>query len=445
MTQRTVLQTKSGPVDATSLDEVIYPVAGFRKGELLNYYVQISEHLLPHLRKRPIKLKLFWEGTMHPPRDERDAPPDFLPQWIDTAEISRAHEDADMEFALVNDLRSLLWLANHKNYEFHPFLAKASNLKNPTAVVFDLDPGHPADLLDAAQVAMHLKKILDALKLKSFVKSTGSKGLHVYVPLNTPTTYDKTASFARQIAEQLECAFPELVVSKMAKLVRAGKVFVDWSQNEYFKSTVAVYSIRAVSAYPFVAAPLTWKEVAAALKKKKPGSLHLMPDEVLKRVKKDGDLFAPLLTLKQKLPATIKDDAKQSSAASSPEERSVPFDPIEPMECKQLKQPKLPDPALYLFDVKHDGYRCIAMKQKDKVVLFSREGTVFNTAYPNIVAAVQMLRPDSFVIDGEIVAHDGKGRRARWEGQRVIHRSAKHRDLPRPAPLPHLRPALAQR
>ena len=125
MGERATLEVDGGPVEVTSLNDVIYPVTGFRKGEVLDYYVKISEHLLPHLRERPIKLKLFWEGTMRPPRDERDAPPDFLPKWMETAEIARAHEDADMEFALVNDVRSLLWLVNHKNYEFHPFLAKA--------------------------------------------------------------------------------------------------------------------------------------------------------------------------------------------------------------------------------------------------------------------------------------------------------------------------------
>jgi bifunctional non-homologous end joining protein LigD len=182
----------------------------------------------------------------------------------------------------------------------HTFLAKADAVDRPTMMVFDLDPGAPANIIHCAQVGFWLKEKLDAIKLKSFPKTSGSKGLQIYVPLNTPVTYDQTKTLSHQLAEELEREHPDLILSKMAKNLRGGKVFVDWSQNDRHKTTVCAYSLRAKER-PTVSTPVDWDEVKSALKKKDAKRLTFVSDEVLKRVEKDGDLFEPLLKLKQKI------------------------------------------------------------------------------------------------------------------------------------------------
>jgi bifunctional non-homologous end joining protein LigD len=209
--------------------------------------------------------------------------------------------ETEIQFCLANDLPSIVWAANLGDLELHTFLARARDVKCPTMMVFDLDPGPPADILSCAQVGFWLREKLDALKLKCFPKSSGSKGLQIYVPLNTPVTYDQTKALSHQLAEELEREHPDLVVSTMAKKMRSGKVFVDWSQNDRHKTTVCVYSLRAKEK-PTVSTPLDWDEVKSAAKKKDASRLSFLSDEVLKRVEKDGDLFEPILTLKQKLP-----------------------------------------------------------------------------------------------------------------------------------------------
>jgi len=202
----------------------------------------------------------------------------------------------------MNDLPALVWAANLADLELHTFLHKAPAITRPTALAFDLDPGAPADVISCCKVALQLKALLEALKLKSFAKTSGSKGLQVYVPINTTVTYEKTRTFARALAELLERDASNGVVSKMQKSLRKGKVFVDWSQNHDHKTTVNVYSLRAKER-PTVSTPVSWDEVEAALKKKKAALLTFEAGAVLERVKKHGDLFAPVLILKQKLPA----------------------------------------------------------------------------------------------------------------------------------------------
>jgi bifunctional non-homologous end joining protein LigD len=201
---------------------------------------------------------------------------------------------------LVNDLPSLVWVANLADLELHTQLARFPKIQEPTMLVFDLDPGAPANIVQCCQVGAWLRKIFDDLEMETFPKTSGSKGLQVYVPLNTRTTYENTKPFAKKIAEQLEREHPELVVSKMAKILRKGKVFVDWSQNDDHKTTVCVYSLRAKDT-PTVSTPVTWNEVESTLKKRDPEKLFFEWDDVLKRVDKHGDLFAPVLKLKQKL------------------------------------------------------------------------------------------------------------------------------------------------
>jgi len=199
-------------------------------------------------------------------------------------------------------LPALVWAANLADLELHTFLHRAPKIGQPTALVFDLDPGAPADILDCCLAALQLEALLEGLKLKSFVKTSGSKGLQVYVPLNSPINYDKAKAFAHAVAIQLEAASSKSIVSKMQKALRNGKVLVDWSQNDDHKTTVCVYSLRAKER-PSVSTPVTWEEVEAALKKKDAKRLIFEPEQVLKRIEKNGDLFAPVLKLKQKLPS----------------------------------------------------------------------------------------------------------------------------------------------
>jgi bifunctional non-homologous end joining protein LigD len=217
-----------------------------------------------------------------------------------TAKVGKT-DGGHVDYCVLDNLPSLVWAANIADLELHTFLHRAPALQRPTAVAFDLDPGPPADIRSCCRVALELKELLDSTGLESFPKTSGSKGLQVYVPLNTPVNYDRTKAFARKVGEILEERMPDDVISRsMSKSLRKGKVFVDWSQNDDKKTTVTVYSLRAKER-PTVSTPLLWSEVEAAVAGKK--ALSFTSDEVLRRVKKHGDLFEPVLTLKQKLPA----------------------------------------------------------------------------------------------------------------------------------------------
>jgi bifunctional non-homologous end joining protein LigD len=193
-----------------------------------------------------------------------------------------------------------VWAANLADLELHTFLHRAPKIDRPTAIAFDLDPGEPANIIECCQVGLWVKEIFDGLGMQSFPKTSGSKGLQVFVPLNTPTSYDITKPFAHALAQHLEQLHPDLIVSRMQKVLRKGKVLIDWSQNDEHKTTVNVYSLRA-KAHPTVSTPVTWEEVAAALKKRDPKLLAFESDQAIARVEKLGDLFAPVLKLKQKL------------------------------------------------------------------------------------------------------------------------------------------------
>lgn len=287
-------------VPVSNLDKVFYPSTGFTKGQLIDYYIRISPVLLPHLKDRPLTLKRYPDGVTGAFFYEKRCPP-YRPDWLETAPVWSDRYEEEIQFCLANDLPSIVWAANLGDLELHTFLARAGTIESPTMMVFDLDPGLPADILACAQVAFWLRVKLDALKLKSFPKTSGSKGLQIYVPLNTPVTYDETKALSHQLAEELECEHPELVLSKMARDLRGGKVFVDWSQNDRHKTTVCVYSLRAKET-PTVSTPLDWDELKSAAKKNDASRLSFLSDEVLKRVEKEGDLFEPILKLKQKLP-----------------------------------------------------------------------------------------------------------------------------------------------
>ncbi len=283
----------------TNLEKVLYPKAGFTKAQVIDYYVKIAAALLPHLQGRPLTLKRYPNGVEAPFFYEKECPA-HRPAWLRVAPVRSEHEDKTVHYCLLDDLRGLVWAANLADLEMHVSLAVHPRIDVPTMIVFDLDPGPPANIRQCAQVGLWLKDELDALALQSFPKTSGSKGLQIYVPLNTPVTYDVTKNFAHTLAQRLENAHPEAVVSKMAKNLRGGKVLVDWSQNDRHKTTVCVYSLRAKD-QPTVSTPVTWAEVGSALKKKDAARLSFTSDDVLRRVQQQGDLFAPVLTLKQRL------------------------------------------------------------------------------------------------------------------------------------------------
>jgi bifunctional non-homologous end joining protein LigD len=285
----------------SNLDKIMYPQTGFTKGQVIDYYTGIAPYILPHLKDRPITLKRFPDGIGGQHFYEKDAP-SFTPRWIKTFPIPRTSEHSTINYILINDLPTLIWSANMANLEVHPFLAKAPHIERPTMLVFDLDPGEEADVLNSCEVAFLVKDLLRRLNLESFVKVSGSKGIHLHVPLNTKVTYEASQPFAKSVAQLLEHEHPDLIVSEMSKAKRKGKVLVDWSQNSEHKSTVAVYSLRAKAERPYVAMAVSWDELTKALKSENRAGLFFEPDAALKRLKKTGDLFAASLKLKQTLP-----------------------------------------------------------------------------------------------------------------------------------------------
>lgn len=290
-------------VNFSNLDKRLFPT-GFTKGAMVQYYIDVAPYLLPHLCDRPITLIRFPNGTRGESFYEKNAP-GFAPDWIQTCRVPRREHAGEINYILVNDAETLAWCANLAAIEFHPFLHRAANLDRPTHVAFDLDPGEGADLLTCADVAFQLKQLFDTLGLASFPKVSGSKGLQVYVPLNTPTSYAVTQAFAKAVAELLAREHPKQIVSEMPKGLRTGRVFIDWSQNSAAKTTVAVYSLRAKRDQPYVSAPVGWPELERARRKGRSEGLMFAPDAVLARLKKTGDLFAPVLKLKQRLPAAF--------------------------------------------------------------------------------------------------------------------------------------------
>jgi bifunctional non-homologous end joining protein LigD len=294
----------------TNLDKVLYPKAGFTKGEVVDYYAKIAPAIVPHLRGRALTLRRFPEGV-----DDTDAAffekrcPKHRPDWVKTAAVEAGPHAGVIDFCVCEDRPTLVWMAQLASIELHPSLSLAEEPDRPTVLAFDLDPGPPADVLDCCRVALRLRELFEHFGVQSFAKTSGSKGLQVYAPLNDgAVAYEAegadgqgTKPLARAIAQLLEKQTPELVVSKMKKAERKGKVFVDWSQNHRRKTTIAVYSLRARE-QPTVSTPVTWEEVERAVEKEDAGSLVFEAGDVLKRVEQHGDLFAPVLELKQKLP-----------------------------------------------------------------------------------------------------------------------------------------------
>src|SRR6266436_6439119 len=289
----------------SNLEKVLYPATGFTKQQIIDYYVRIAPAMIPHVAGRALTRKRYPNGVDSEFFYEKNAP-QHRPDWVKTAPIWSGSNRRTVHYILANDLATLVWLANLAAIELHPSLALAKDITCPTMMVFDLDPGPPATIVQCCQVGLWLREIFEHFGLQSFPKTSGSKGLQIYVPLNVPTTYESTKPFAHALARLLEDQHRDLVVSDMKKELRKGKVLVDWSQNDQHKTTIAVYSLRARE-YPTVSTPVKWEEVEQLLKKKEPGLLVFEAGQVLKRVEKMGDLFEPTVKLKQKLPKLASD------------------------------------------------------------------------------------------------------------------------------------------
>lgn len=296
----TVLEVGKQKIEVTNIGKVLYPEAGFTKGDVIDYYIQIAPVLLPHIQKRALTLKRYPNGVSGPFFYEKNCPA-HRPPWVKTTEVWNEGKAQMMDYCLANDLPTLVWAANLADLEIHTSLARSNQPARPTALVFDLDPGPPADIAACCDVALVLRKMLAADGLECFPKTSGSKGLQILAPLNTKAGFEQTKIYAHELAQKLERELPETVVSNRERKLRRGKVLVDWSQNSEHKTTVAVYSLRGKS-QPTVSTPLRWDEVEACAKKRDAAKLVFLPDQVSKRVARHGDLFEPLLSLRQKLP-----------------------------------------------------------------------------------------------------------------------------------------------
>ncbi len=286
------------PLKISNWDKVLFPQTGFTKGDLISYYARIAGAVLPHLRDRPLTLKRYPNGVQSQYFYEKNSP-SHRPEWVQTARV------ASIDYTIVQDRTTLIWLANLADIELHTSLALAAQPQRPTMLVFDLDPGPPAGIVECCEVALVLRGLFGQLGLESVAKTSGSKGMQVYVPLNGGTsetvTYEQTKPFARRIAELLEQRLGDLVISRMTKRLREGRVLVDWSQNDEHKTTVTVYSVRARER-PTVSCPVSWEEIQSCRQSEDPDLLSFDTDHVLSRVAQQGDLFATLLSTRQDLP-----------------------------------------------------------------------------------------------------------------------------------------------
>ena len=319
MPASTVVEIDGRQLSISNLDKVLYPEAGFTKADVIDFYVRASPALLTHLADRCVTFRRFPNGVDDKSFFEKRCP-SHRPEWVPTAigagdggqpwgsgqsrsgrSRSKTSEtrDSGIPYCVINEPAAVVWAANLAALELHTPMARAQDIETPTMVVFDLDPGPPAAITECADVALDIRDTLSGLGLEIFAKTSGSKGLQLYLPLNTPATHEGAAGFAQAVAQMLEKHHPDRVVSNMNKGLRKGKVFIDWSQNARFKTTVCAYSLRA-RPRPTVSTPVSWDEVADAADG---APLTFEAPEVLERLERDGDLFAPAATLEQTLPA----------------------------------------------------------------------------------------------------------------------------------------------
>jgi len=297
---RKVVEIAGRGLSLSNLEKDLYPSYGFTKAHILEYYRRIATFILPHLKDRAVTLKRYPEGVDEDFFFEKRCP-SHRPEWAKTAEIRR-DDGEQMTVCLVNDLESLIWVENLASIELHVPLARAGSPETPDSMVFDLDPGDRANILNCARVALILRDLLSELRLTSNVKTSGKKGLHVYVPLNRKeTTFEDTKKFSKAVAGIMQKNYPDLVTAKMAKEYRKAKVFINWAQNDSSKTMICVYSLRAREK-PIVSFPLEWKELENLAGSGDPEKLQVMYSEAVSRAEKKGDLFREVLVKKQRLP-----------------------------------------------------------------------------------------------------------------------------------------------
>lgn len=285
-------------VPVTNLDKLFYPKNGFTKGDVLRYYAAVAPVMLPHLRQRPVSVKRYPDGVTGTAFYEKRCP-NKRPSWVESVAVSSTHHGS-ITFCEVANAPTLLWLANRAAIEFHPYLFRANHEDMPTMLVFDLDPGAPATLADCLDIAVLLRDILADQGLQAFVKTSGGKGLHLGIPLHG-AHFPEVKAYAHALAKLLAQEEPRRITSVMAKQQRKGRVFIDWSQNDHGKTTVCAYSLRARE-LPTVSTPLHWDEIISARQRGRAKQLHFEADDVLRRIAEHGDLFAPTLSLRQRLP-----------------------------------------------------------------------------------------------------------------------------------------------
>lgn len=287
------LEIAGRSVSVSNPDKVFWPRAGFTKGQLIDYYQAVAEVMVQHLTGRPITLRRWPDGVEGQTFFQKKAPKH--PEWMQTVRLG------EVDYLRIDEPAALVWAANLAAIEIHPGLARAPHLDRPSAVVFDLDPGPPADILTCCQVALILRRYLERLGLQAWPKTSGSKGLQLYVPVNGAITYDSTHPFGLALAHLAESEHPDLVVSVIDRSQRRKKVLIDWAQNAPSRTTVAVYSMRALD-HPSVSTPVTWDELEHALERGDGDALRFGPEQVLQRLERRGDLMAPLLEVHQELP-----------------------------------------------------------------------------------------------------------------------------------------------
>ncbi len=291
----------------TNLHKTMYPTAGLSKGEVIDYYAQVAGAMLPYVSGRPLTLKRFPDGVGGAYFFEKQCPR-HRPDWVITVPIWVDAYATHYDYCVISERATLVWLANLASLEVHPALAPAEDLAHPTALAFDLDPGYPAGLREACQVALWVRGLLDVLGLASFVKSSGSKGLHVHVPLAGSATYARTKAFAREVADAIAARFPAVALANLARSRRSGRVLIDWAQNDRHKTMVAPYSLRANDP-PGVSVPLRWDEVERAGETGRVDALVLTPEELIDRLDREGDVWAGAPALRQELPAAARAQA----------------------------------------------------------------------------------------------------------------------------------------
>ena len=290
-----VVEIDGRELSVTNLDKVLYP-DGFTKAEVIDYYVRVAPAMLPHVQGRGVTLRRYPNGVDGTSFFEKRSP-DHRPEWIGTA-LGPGDRKGGIQYLVIDEVATLAWVGNMAALEVHAPMARAVDIDAPTMVVFDLDPGAPATIVDCCRVALEIQDVLADLDLQIWPKTSGSKGMQLYLPLNTPHTHEHASSFALAVAQVLENQDPKRVTSVMKKQLRKGKIFVDWSQNSHHKTTIAAYSLRARPT-PTVSTPISWDEVQSGADGE---VLSFTAPEVLERVADFGDVFAPTATLEQELP-----------------------------------------------------------------------------------------------------------------------------------------------